>query len=114
VLQLQTQIEAVEASIKSAETAICASRGRPRTQAKATIVLLEDTHQDLTEQAEQLYASLNIDVGLPEIAGHGLEFTRLLLQARDLKAAIRTRLVGRFFEWERLDQAAGGIGPALG
>ena len=37
-----------------------------------------------------------------------------ILTARDLKINIRLKATSMFFELDRLDQAAGGVNPALG
>jgi hypothetical protein len=63
---------------------------------------------------EALYASLNVHESFPELQGMDLEFVRTLLMARDLKINIRKRAIGSFFEWDRLDQAAGGRDQTIG
>lgn len=57
---------------------------------------------------QQLYESLNIEESFPELQNIDLDFVRLLVLARDLKINIRKRAIGSFFEWDRLDQVAGG------
>ena len=63
---------------------------------------------------EQLYASLNIQESFPELEDIDLDFIKLLVLARDLKINIRKWAIGSFFEWDRLDQAAGGRQHAIG
>ncbi|KAJ7827440.1 hypothetical protein B0H13DRAFT_1917602 [Mycena leptocephala] len=72
------------------------------------------THQALSEQAESLYASLNISTAFPELRNLPLEFVRTLLMMRDLKMNIRKRTVGSFQEWEMLDRAVSGRREPLG
>ncbi|EDQ98442.1 uncharacterized protein LACBIDRAFT_335960 [Laccaria bicolor S238N-H82] len=68
----------------------------------------------LKEKVEQLYASLNIQDSFPELKDIDLDFVKLLVLARDLKINIRKQAIGSFFEWDRLDQAAGGCQHAIG
>ena len=75
---------------------------------------LQNTYERLKEKTEVLYASLNVHHSFPELRGLDLEFVRVLLMARDLKINIRKRAIGSFFEWDKLDRAAGGRDDALG
>jgi hypothetical protein len=112
VLGLQAQIDTVEKSIADAKQAITTGDVSPQ-----SITLLHGlgiTHTTLSNQAEALYASLNIQEGFPELRGLPLEFVQTLLMARDLKINIRKRAVGSFYEWETLDRAVGGKREALG
>ena len=78
------------------------------------MVSLQKTHDRLKEKVESLYTSLNIHDTFPQLKGIDLDFVRLLLMARDLKINIRKRAIGSFFEWEKLDQAAGGRNLPIG
>ena len=75
---------------------------------------LRKTHERAISKVEELYVSLNVTDALPEVKGLSLEFMRTLLMARDLKINIRKRAIGTFFEWDRLDRAAGGRDQPLG
>ena len=75
---------------------------------------LERTHDRLNDKVDALFASMNISGSFSELKGIDLEFVRTLLMARDLKINIRKRAIGSFFEWDKLDQAVGGRGVALG
>ena len=66
------------------------------------------------KKVENLYTSLNVADAFPEVKGLPLEFVRTLLMARDLKINIRKRAIGTFFEWDKLDRAAGGRDHPLG
>lgn len=81
---------------------------------KSTLESLNRTQERLKEKVEHLYSSLNIPESFPELEDIDLEFVRLLVLARDLKINIRKRAIGSFFEWDRLDQAAGGRQQAIG
>ncbi|KAG1817895.1 hypothetical protein EV424DRAFT_1324093, partial [Suillus variegatus] len=50
----------------------------------------------------------------PELQGVDLDFVQTLLMACDLKINIWKRAIGSFFEWDKLDRAAGGANQALG
>jgi hypothetical protein len=81
---------------------------------KSTLESLLRTQERLKDKVQQLYESLNIEESFPELHNIDLDFVRLLLLARDLKINIRKRAIGSFFEWDRLDQAAGGRNQAIG
>ncbi|KAJ7774618.1 hypothetical protein DFH07DRAFT_865897 [Mycena maculata] len=111
VLTLQAQIDTVEKSIAEVKQSIT-KEASP--ESISLLHSLELTHTTLNTQAEQLYASLNIHQGFPELQGLPLDFVRTLLIARDLKINIRKRAMGTFYEWETLDRAVGGRHEALG
>ncbi|KAJ7830384.1 hypothetical protein B0H13DRAFT_2433725 [Mycena leptocephala] len=113
VLALQVQIDTVETSILEVKTSIA---GDDNTAAETHDILrsLQATHQALSDQAEALYASLNISNTFPELSRLPLEFVRTLLIMRDLKMNIRKRAVGSFQEWETLDHAVSGRREPLG
>jgi hypothetical protein len=72
VLALQTQIETVEESISDAKKSISGPDASP-----ASLLLLQrlqQTHETLSTQAEQLYTSLNIHESFPELKDLPLEF----------------------------------------
>ena len=104
VLKLQTTIDTTDDTI---------SRLADRFS-KSTLNSLARTQERLKEKVEQLYASLNIQESFPELEDIDLDFIKLLVLARDLKINIRKRAIGSFFEWDRLDQAAGGRQHAIG
>ncbi|EJD33287.1 hypothetical protein AURDEDRAFT_77098, partial [Auricularia subglabra TFB-10046 SS5] len=87
----------------------------PRLKKELEAVMeLQDQIQSLTEQADALYSSLNVEEVFPEIQDYGNDFARTLIMAYDAKCIARRKLIGRFFEWEYLDQAVGGTGEPLG
>ncbi|KAG7085823.1 hypothetical protein E1B28_003361 [Marasmius oreades] len=113
VLQLQSEIEVVEASIATTKSAI---KTLP-SAAHATLSIvstLEKTHNTLKAQAEELYLLLNLPEEFRDLKEVLLEFMQTLILARDLKVHIWKNAVGSFFEWERLDTAIGGRDAAIG
>ncbi|KAJ7801139.1 hypothetical protein B0H14DRAFT_2386691, partial [Mycena olivaceomarginata] len=112
VLLLQNQIDAVEKAIDDTKKTLQGSKASPHSH--AVLHGLELTHARLGNEAEELYASLNIQETFPELRGLPLEFTQTLLVMRDLKINIRKRAIGSFFEWESLDRAVSGRREALG
>ncbi|ESK89256.1 hypothetical protein Moror_5141 [Moniliophthora roreri MCA 2997] len=103
VLQLQTEIDTIQASIQAA--------------AKASAAILKSlmkTHQKLREKADTLYSSLKIPNHFPELRSIPFEYLHLLFLAHDLKIDIQKQAVGSFFEWDRLDLAAGGAHNSIG
>jgi hypothetical protein len=112
VLNLQGDLDTVEKTLQNTRVAI--STAQPTQCSLKILKKLERSHDDLKEEVERLYASLNIHDSFPELQGINLDFVRTLLMARDLKINIRKRAIGSFFEWEKLDQAVGGREEALG
>ncbi|KAJ7828627.1 hypothetical protein B0H13DRAFT_1916981 [Mycena leptocephala] len=112
VLTLQTQIDGVEKAIVEAKQAITGSDPPPNTV--SLLQRLEATHEKLSQQAEELYASLNISGSFPELENLPRAFVHTLLILHDLKVVIRRRAIASFQEWEALDRAVGGRREPLG
>lgn len=114
VLALQADLDVVDNAIQSTRLAL--SKASPESTMTSLDILsgLEKGQGKLKEKVETLYASLNVHQSFPELNGIDLEFVRILLMARDLKINIRKRAIGSFFEWDKLDQAAGGRDIAIG
>lgn len=72
---------------------------------------LQDKYKGIMDQMDDLLKSLHINDQAYDVQGDLLYY---LICARDLKINIRQKAIGMFFEWDRLDQASGGINPALG
>ena len=112
LLALQSDLDTVDRSIKASRVSLVKSAHGQET--KDLLVSLERTHHCLKGKVDSLYASLNIPDMFPELQGIDFDFIQTLLMARDLKINIRKRAIGSFFEWDKLDQAAGGRHEALG
>ena len=113
-MALQDQIEHTQEAIIAAEDAVKRSRGRSKAAALVHLEDLRSTLKLLNVQADDLYTSLNVGDTFPEIQDMGYEFVRTLVMAYDAKCIARRKLIGRFFEWDPLDQAVGGTGTPLG
>ncbi|KAJ7916234.1 hypothetical protein B0H13DRAFT_2231663 [Mycena leptocephala] len=113
VLALQVQIDTVETSILEVKSTITGDDSAGA-QTRNILLRLQATHQALSDQAEALYASLNISSAFPELQHLPLEFVRTLLMMRDLKMNIRKHAVRSFQEWEMLDRAVSGRREPLG
>ena len=112
VLTLQTELAAVDSYFGRVRKAI--SEGSENPEVFRFLESLQRTHEETLNKAEKLYTSLNVTDIFPEIEGLPLEFVRMLLLARDLKINIRKRAIGSFFEWAKLNRAAGGKDQPLG
>lgn len=112
VLALQSDIDSIEHALRNARATL--KQGNVASPALEAIAGLERTHTRLVKHIETLYASLHVSDGFPEIDGMSLDFVRTLFLAHDLKINIRKRAISSFFEWEKLDQAAGGKQNPLG
>jgi hypothetical protein len=112
VLNLRADLDTVDSAIQSTHALI--SKSEHPADSLNLLASLQETHENLKEKVEALYASLNVHETFPELQGLDFEFVRTLLMVRDLKINIRKRAIGSFFEWDKLDQAAGGREQALG
>ena len=83
-------------------------------QAHSCLESLKKSHGRTMDKVEALYASPNVPDEFPQLQGLPLPFVQTLLMARDLKINIRKRAIGSFFEWDKLDRAAGGRDQPLG
>jgi hypothetical protein len=112
-LNLQSELETVENTIQSTRKFVTSLRSASGIS-KTVLDTLEARQQDIGQQVEALYASLNVHESFPELKGVELEFVRCLLLARDIKMNIRKRAVGSFNEYDKLNQAQGGAGAPIG
>ena len=72
---------------------------------------LQGKYKGIMDDMDGLFKSLRIKDQAQDIEGDLLYH---LIYARDLKINIRQKAIGMFFEWDKLDQASGGVNPALG
>ncbi|KAI0716907.1 hypothetical protein C8Q76DRAFT_795144 [Earliella scabrosa] len=112
VLHLQSELDDIKKFVNAMQTHIATENTNP--QAHHFLRSLQQSHARTIEQVEALYASLNVPEEFPEVLGLSLPFVRTLVMARNLKINIRKRAIGSFFEWDKLDRAAGGRDQPLG
>ena len=112
MLNLQAELDSINQHLVAVQKAIAEDTSNK--EAKHFLDSLRRTHERAVIKVEELYAALNVTDSFPEVKGLPFEFMRTLLMARDLKINIRKRAIGTFFEWERLDRAAGGRDEPLG
>lgn len=112
VLTLQGDLDTVDNAIQS--TRLILTQSAPSQTSVNLLRSLQDNHDTFKRKVEELYTSLNVHDAFPELLGIDLAFVQTLLMARDLKINIRKRAIGSFFEWDKLDQAAGGRDQAIG
>ena len=112
LLTLQSDLDTVDRTLQTSRATLTKSAHGQETQ--DLLASLGRTHDRLKDKVDALYASLNIPDAFPELHGIDFDFIQILLMARDLKINIRKRAIGSFFEWDKLDQAAGGRQEALG
>ncbi|KAG6810053.1 hypothetical protein H0H92_013548 [Tricholoma furcatifolium] len=112
VLSLQGDLETCEKTLQA--TRITLAKSLPSPQSLRILGSLQEHHERLKDDIEELYSSLSIQDSYPELHGVDLDFVKHLLIARDLKMNVRKRAIGSFFEWERIDQASGGRDQPLG
>ncbi|KAK1217897.1 hypothetical protein PQX77_019429 [Marasmius sp. AFHP31] len=113
VFELESEIDTLSATIAATRASIN-KMAEPSADALAILAGMEAHHREMKKKATDLYASLNLPEDHPDLAGLSMEIVTQLLLARDLKINLRTRVIGRLQECDRLDQAVGGVGEALG
>jgi hypothetical protein len=111
ILALQGQIESIKSEVNKVRSAL---RYTTSPAALRIIQEMEEHHNVLRDHVDALYGTLNVSNKFPDIKGASIEFLQTLFLARDLKVDIRKRVVGSFYEWDRLDQAVGGKANPLG
>ncbi|KAH7084055.1 hypothetical protein BKA62DRAFT_628235, partial [Auriculariales sp. MPI-PUGE-AT-0066] len=108
VMRIQDDIDKVDDDIDAAEDAL--SRGSSASDARRMRVQLRELrahHRTLRAAADALYDALNVEETLPHYRQYSQKFVRLLIEAYDAKCITRHKLIGRFFEWDRLNRAVG-------
>ena len=111
-MSLQADLDDIQKYVKTVQANIATEDVNP--EAHHFLTSLQQSHSRTIDQVEKLYASLNVPDDFPELQGLSLPFVRTLIMARDLKMNIRKRAIGSFFEWDKLDRAAGGRDQPLG
>ena len=112
VIELQQSIENITNIIQATRRSL-----NPRSYAVQTSNILEELEEQqkvLFRNCDELYQTLNLTTDIPDYDGVFMEFMQNLLCARDVKMTVRTLAISSFFEWEKLDQAAGGRHRPLG
>ncbi|EMD30807.1 hypothetical protein CERSUDRAFT_60815 [Gelatoporia subvermispora B] len=112
VLALQNDVDRVETAIEALRGQL--TDGGPSSQANDILSKLEKTSQDLSKRVDNLYISLDVGAGFPELKELHANFVKILVLARDIKCNIRKRVTAQFLEYDRLDSAAGGKDNPLG
>ncbi|KAH7097510.1 hypothetical protein BKA62DRAFT_623799, partial [Auriculariales sp. MPI-PUGE-AT-0066] len=115
VMRIQDDIAKVEDDIDAAEEIL--GRGPSSADARRIRAQLRELHvhqQTLRLAADALYDALNFEETLPHYRQYSPRFVRLLIEAYDAKCITRHKLIGRFFEWDRLNRAVGGIYAPVG
>jgi hypothetical protein len=109
VLAIQADLDRIEETIHSATSIF--GQGP---HVAASLTQLNESHASLSAQVDDLYSSLNILDSFPSLKQLPFPVVHKLLLTRDLKVNIRKRAIGSFFEYDKLEQAAGGRNQALG
>jgi hypothetical protein len=113
VLQLQAEVDRVVGAISFTREVIRLA-GITTPEVQTTLGSLEALNTKLRDDVDHLYSSLDVPQRFLSLKGASLDFVRVLFLARDLKINICKRAIASLFEWERLDQAAGGRAQPLG
>ncbi|KAH7101834.1 hypothetical protein BKA62DRAFT_671762 [Auriculariales sp. MPI-PUGE-AT-0066] len=114
VMKIQDDISRVEDDNEAAEEVL--SRCAPSAVARRTrgqLRELRERHVTLKTAADELYDSPSVDHELPQYKDFSRQFVRLLIMDYDAKCIVRHKLIGRFFQWDRLNRAVGGVHTQL-
>ncbi|KAF6744700.1 hypothetical protein DFP72DRAFT_1018573 [Ephemerocybe angulata] len=76
--------------------------------------VLQNRLDGIHENAQDMYVSLNVNEEFPSLTGVDLEFVRKIFLLRELKQAVQKRATSAFWEFDKLDRAAGGKDMVLG
>ncbi|KAJ2911476.1 hypothetical protein MD484_g8939, partial [Candolleomyces efflorescens] len=109
VLAIQADLDRIDETIRSASSIL--GQGPDVT---ASLKQLTESHEYLSTKVDDLYLSLNILDSFPSLKDLPFAVVHKLLLARDLKINVRKWAIGSFFEYDKLEQAAGGRAQALG
>ncbi|KAJ2917427.1 hypothetical protein MD484_g3033, partial [Candolleomyces efflorescens] len=109
VLAIQADLDRIDETIRLA-TSILGSGP----EVAASLKQMSESHESFSAQVDDLYSSLNILDSFEGLRGLPFSVVHKLLLARDLKVNIRKRAIGSFFEYDKLEQAAGGRDQVLG
>lgn len=109
VIAIQADLDRVDETIRSASSIL--GQG---TDVSDRMKQLTESHAYLSSKVDDLYSSLNILESFPTLKHLPFAAVHKLLLARDLKINVRKRAIGSFFEYDKLEQAAGGRAQALG
>ena len=112
MLALQGDLDSSSKVLQLARATI--EKGNTSSSVLDALASLERGHARLMTKTEALYSSLNVHDQIPELKDVSLKFVQILLMVWDLKINIRKRVVGSFFEWDKLDCAVGGKDKPLG
>lgn len=119
-MDLQDQIDAVDRAITATAAALEKKRAtdtasrRARKAAREHLRHLAATHDKLQQEADALYASLNLGDKVPVVDDVGVDFMKQLLITADSKRVARTKIIARLREFDRIDSAIGGTNMPLG
>ncbi|PPQ73357.1 hypothetical protein CVT26_015449 [Gymnopilus dilepis] len=114
ILNLHGRMDGVGETIQAARKSLKAASA-----SKKVIAMLDALQRSHDQNIKEigslgLYVSSNAEEPLSKQLGSNSEFVHTLRLTRDLKASIRKRAIGSFFELDRLDQAVGGRSLGLG
>lgn len=112
LLNIQGEFEGLEKTVRHA-TKLIHNGTIPKSNLQHLDGMLEQLAR-IREQADSMYASLNVNSDFPLLSGVDLDFVRRLFLLRHLKATVQKKATSTMWEFDKLDQASGGKDMALG
>lgn len=106
ILQIQTEVQELENTIQKSSSLI--KGGALPAACRSSVQDLQALCTNIQDKAQQMYAALNVSHEFPSIVGVDLEFVRKLFLLRELKFQVQKRATSAFWEFDKLDRAAGG------
>ncbi|RXW16674.1 hypothetical protein EST38_g9188 [Candolleomyces aberdarensis] len=106
ILEIQTEIQDLENTIQKSSSLV--KSGVLPAACRSSIQDLQRLCTDIQAKAQQMYTALNVSHEFPTIQGIELEFIRKIFLLRELKFQVQRRATSAFWEFDKLDRAAGG------
>ncbi|KAJ2931252.1 hypothetical protein H1R20_g5859, partial [Candolleomyces eurysporus] len=112
ILRIQSELKTLEATVAKSN-ALLNSGSLPQS-CRPALQALQQQFNELKGKADSMYASLNVSEDFPDLEGVSFNFMRQMFLVRELKANVQRRATHVFWEFDKLDRAAGGKDMATG
>lgn len=112
MLHIQGKISDLDSTVT--QTASLIKKGYMPAHCTKSLHSLQHELAKIKENAEEMYAALNVNSEFPTLTGVSMTVVKRLFMLRDLKAGVQKRVSNACFEFDRLDRAAGGKDMTLG
>jgi hypothetical protein len=112
ILRIQSELKTLESTV-ARSNALLGSGALPKS-CRPALEALQKQFNELKSKADGMYASLNVTEDFPNLEGVSFDFMQKMFLVRELKANVQRRATHVFWEFDKLDRAAGGKDMATG